>query len=131
MKIESVEVIPMRGESIWEDTENPFEVMAISTSFDEWKKQMIIEHQREKEDHYYNPNDPYHSITFDSDCMDFAENQFAYMLAPTGKFGSDVYISKTISVKTLDVFKLDGPLYKIRKTEDGEYQIRFGVLMER
>jgi hypothetical protein len=37
MEIESVEVIPMRKDSIWEDVNTGFGVGFITTSFVEWK----------------------------------------------------------------------------------------------
>ena len=124
MEIESVEVIPMRGESIWEDTKNDFEVFGITTSLEEWKTQILSDHEREMK----SINDDFPSMvssSFGEDCMDFASRQSAYMLKPVGKFDDTLYMAKTIFVKSLDDVKLEGPLYKIKTKDDG-YQIRFG-----
>lgn len=106
MKIESVEVIPMRGESIWENIKNDFEVFGITTSYDEWEKVSA--------DNVLLDLDNY-AVT--EECFEFAKRQQAFMTAPTAKFGDVLFVSRTRRAKSLDGLKIDGPLHQVYQIE--------------
>lgn len=106
MKIESVEVIPMRGESIWEDIKNDFEVFGITTSYDEWEK-VSANNVLLDLDNY--------AVT--EECFGFAKQQQAFMTAPIAKFGDVLFVSRSRRARSLDGLKIDGPLYQVYQIE--------------
>lgn len=110
MKIESVEVIPMRKESIWEDISNPFEVAGITTSYEEWEKFFVdyINKQNRMSDHSFSIK-----IEFNDECKKFAKLQHAFMTTPTSLFGKITFVSKSIKVNTLENMVLEGPLHNV------------------
>lgn len=115
MKIESIEVIPMNKESIFESEElNIFECVSITTSYDEWK----VMHDKHLEMIGYIPDRSTKSPYFDEICEEFAKNHKAFMTAPTAKFGNEVYEAKTRVAETeeeLYAFEASGPLYSVLK----------------
>ena len=114
MKIESVEVIPMRKDSIFEDeTLQQFECISITTSYDEWK----LHHDKYmKEYQKFQTTAPHPE--FDEHCERFAKGQSAFMLAPVAKFDQSMYEVRTKSVENPDqlfMFADSGPLFSIEK----------------
>lgn len=107
MKIESVEVIPMRGESIWEDVKEAFDVSCITTSYDKWKE------YSDNQFKMYESMDE--TILYDEECDIFARKQKAYMLGPVGIFGHTLYEAMTRESDSLDGVVLNGPLLSIIK----------------
>jgi hypothetical protein len=102
MKIESIEVIPMTKESKWEDVPRQFEVSMITTDYVTWFTKMyddVMSYDKEPK--------------IDEDCIKFAKQQQAFMLAPTALFGQLVYAAKSRSADTLDGVVIDGPLYRV------------------
>lgn len=114
MKIESMEVIPMNKESIFEENElYTFECVNITTSYDEWKimHDANLENYNKLLSRKTNPD-------FDSDCELFARSHKAFMLGPTAKFDRIFYEVKTRiahSREQLFTFEHLGPLYYVMK----------------
>lgn len=108
MKIESVEVIPMRKESIWEDVENDFEVAFITTDYVKWFTETA-------EGRAYFTESP--NTKFTDECREFAKKQKAFMTSPTGIFGDNLYVAATKSVDSLEGIRIQGPLYTVFAVE--------------
>lgn len=125
MKIESVEVIPMRKDSIFEEKyEDTFDC-TITTSYEEWLEPMmnIIDKNNDL---------GLESIfsEFDSVCEEFAKSQKAYMIQPAAIFHSTMYIAKTSQVEKEELYAISnkGPLYMVYKMKNsGKYMLRVGV----
>jgi hypothetical protein len=102
IKIESVQVIPSRKDSIFEDdfVEETFECYSFTTSYQNWLGE-FSEH-----DYQYN---------FDLSCREFAKRQNIFMTGPTAKFGKTVYVAKSLQTKSLEDFPINGPLYRVYK----------------
>lgn len=114
MKIESVEVIPMRKDSMFEETPlNTFECSMITTSYDQWKS--TIEDYVKRESEY----DKIRKLPeYDSVCERFAKVQKAFMTAPTAIFHDSVYLARAVRLPSEDhLFAMSntGPLYTITK----------------
>ena len=116
MKIESVQLIPMRKDSMFEEIPlNTFDC-SLTTSYDEWHPivnkslnfdKVIGDYSKVKK----NPE-------FDEVCEKFARSQKAYMMEPTGIFHDMVYIARSVTLSNEDhLFALSntGPLYMIFK----------------
>lgn len=108
MKIESVEVIPMSKDSKWEEMKEPFEVIGITTSYVEWLKDAY-----EKTSLGWNGQE----FEMDSNCLEFARNQSAFMTAPTAKFGNTIFVACALKVSSLEDIILSGPLYSVFTTQ--------------
>jgi hypothetical protein len=118
MQIESVQVIPSRKDSLFEDTPlNGFEC-TITTSYDEWKSVMDRHLAVET------PSTPNAwSVTrkppeFDDVCERFAKAQKAFMTGPTAIFHDNLYMARTVAMPTEDhLFAMSntGPLYMVLK----------------
>lgn len=128
MEIESVQVIPMRGESIWEDARNPFEVAGITTSYDEWLAKMKAHDAEEEQIEIAGELVP-KSMTFEDECIEFAKKQQGFMINPVAKFGDIIYMANAVKTETLQDFMIYGPLYKIKKNKD-HYLVRYGIINE-
>lgn len=123
MEIESIEVIPMNKESIFNDMKEPFEVCGLTTSLTEWMEWVKARIN--------------HDI-FDIDLSDpiiksFIENQSLFMTLPFSKIGSMLFESRSILVEKeqLEYLKLDGPLHNIYKiqVEDKTKEMIHGTYM--
>lgn len=116
MKIESVEVIPMRKESMFEAAPLQSFECSLTTSYNEWRTNIdrslsFIINQSDYGKVKRNPE-------FDDVCEKFAKSQKAYMTEPTGIFHDIVYTARTIALPTTDhLFAMSntGPLYMIFK----------------
>jgi hypothetical protein len=104
MKIESVEVIPMSKDSKWEETQEPYEVFGVTTSYSEWLVDSI-----EKSSLGCNGQE----FEMDSNCIEFAQKQSVFMTAPTAKFGNTLFVARTRLTPSLKDIRLDGPLYRV------------------
>lgn len=116
MKIESVEVIPMRKDSLFEATPlQGFECSFITTSYDEWRPAVIDEYLKRTAENQSKISQPQE---FDDVCEKFAKSQKAFMLAPTAIFHDRVYVAKTAKLPTPDhLFAMGnvGPVYMVIK----------------
>ena len=133
MKIESIEVIPMRKDSIFEETPLKSFECSLTTSYDEWRP--IVD----KHISFDTGAGDYEKIKkrpeFDEVCEQFAKAQKAYMLGPTGIFHAIVYTARAVSMPTKDhLFAISntGPLYMVFKeyvddVEAGKTEERFYV----
>ena len=116
MKIESVEVIPMRKDSMFEETLLQSFDCSLTTSYDEWRP-LVDKHLN-----FDMGTGDYAKIKkrpeFDAVCEKFARAQRAYMTGPTGIFHDNVYVARTVAVPTADhLFAMSntGPLYIVFK----------------
>jgi hypothetical protein len=124
VEIESIQVIPMRKDSIWEDVKNYFDVSYITTSFAEWKVHVL-----EKEALVKSENIQLNTHSkFTKDCFEFASKHKAFMLASTGLFGDSLYMAITSRTDSLEGFVVDGPLYMV--TEALIDDIKSGKILE-
>jgi hypothetical protein len=116
MKIESVEVIPMRKESMFEETPlNTFEC-SLTTSYDEWRPHIDkhLDYSKDLGDFSKVKKHP----EFDEVSEKFARSQKAYMMGPTGIFHDIVYQARSVALPDEDhLFALSntGPLYVVYK----------------
>lgn len=132
MKIESVQAIPSRKDSLFEETPlNQFEC-TITTSYDEWKTaisewmDMLYggEHDKVKK-----------KPEFDDVSEQFARAQRAYMTNPTAMFHDMLYEARSVRLPTVDhlmALSNTGPLYMVFKeyiddVEAGKTEERFYV----
>jgi hypothetical protein len=103
MQIESVTVIPMSKESKFEDIENDFEVVGITTDYATWFGTMVLESSSE----------PDHA-NLTKECIIFARKQQSFMTSPIAMFGDRVYTSfSTRRYDSLKHVNIQGPLYRI------------------
>jgi len=133
MKIESVQVIPSRKDSMFEETPlNTFDC-TITTSYDEWKT------AHDANIGLYTDTSSIEKVKkqpeFDELCERFAKTQKAYMVAPTALFHDTVYVARTVAMPTEDhllAMSNTGPLYMVFKEyiddiEAGKTEERFYV----
>jgi hypothetical protein len=116
MKIESVEVIPMRKDSMFENVPIQSFECNLTTSYEEWRPLV---------DQYlnlYKSGDDYSKVEkkpeFDEVCEKFAKLQKAYMTGPTGIFHDSVYIARAVALPSADhllALSNTGPLYMVYK----------------
>lgn len=134
MKIESVEVIPMRKESMFEAIPTQSFDCSLTTSYEEWRLIIADTHLS------FNPAAGDYSKLkkppeFDEVCEEFARAQKAYMIGPTGIFHDIVYAARSVKLPTADhLFAMSntGPLYMVFKeyvddVEAGKTEERFFV----
>ena len=133
MKIESVEVIPMRKDSIFEETPLKSFECSLTTSYDEWRP--IVD----KHISFNVGAGDYEKIKkrpeFDTVCEKFAKSQKAYMTGPTGIFHDIIYQARSVAMPSEDhLFAMSntGPLYIIFKeyvddVDAGKTEERFYV----
>jgi hypothetical protein len=100
MKIESVEVIPMRKDSMFENVPIQSFECNLTTSYEVWRPLV---------DQYlnlYESRDNYSKVEkkpeFDEVCEKFAKSQKAYMTGPTGIFHDSVYIARAVALPSAD-----------------------------
>lgn len=132
MKIESVEVIPMRKDSMFEDTPLQSFECSLTTSYDEWRPNIETALG-------YNYGGDYDKVMkkpeFDDACEKFARSQKAFMMGPTGIFHDIVYTARSVALPTADhLFAMSntGPLYVVFKeyvddVDAGKTEERFYV----
>lgn len=114
MNIESVEVIPMRKESMFDETPLQSFECSLTTSYDEWKP--VIDKFISSDLSEYEKL--YKKYEFDGICEKFAKAQKAFMLGPTGIFHDNIYIAKSVALPTAEhLFAMSntGPLYMVYK----------------
>lgn len=133
MKIESVEVIPMRKDSMFEDTPLRSFECSLTTSYEQWRP-IVDNHlsfNMDAGDYSKVKKGP----EFDSVCEKFAKSQKAFMTGPTGIFHDIVYVARSVAMPTEDhLFAMSntGPLYVVFKeyvddVEAGKTEERFYV----
>lgn len=116
MKIESVEVILTRKESMFEDTPLQSFECSLTTSYDEWLP--ISERNLSLSLGTGSLAKVKKQPEFDSVCERFARSQKAFMTSPVGIFHDNVYESKSMIARTEDhLFAMSntGPLYVVLK----------------
>lgn len=133
MKIESVEVIPMRKDSMFEAVPVQGFDCSLTTSYDQWRP-IVDTHLS-----YNTGTGDYSKVKkspeFDEVCEKFAKSQKAFMTGPTGIFHDIVYTAKSVALPTADhLFAMSnvGPLYVVFKeyvddVEAGKTEERFFV----
>lgn len=133
MKIESIEVIPMRKDSMFEAIPLQSFECSLTTSYEQWRP-LVDKHlsfNTETGDYSKVKKHP----EFDEVCEKFAKSQKAYMTGPTGIFHDNVYEARAIALPTVDhLFAMSntGPLYVVFKeyvddVEAGKIEERFFV----
>lgn len=134
MKIESIEVIPMNKESIFEATSVGTFECSITTSYEEWRP-LVDRYLDLNLDDYGDYSKVQKQPEFDEVCEEFARSQKAFMTGPTGIFHDIVYTARTVKLLTSDhLFAMSnsGPLYMVYKEyvddlEAGKTEERFFV----
>lgn len=133
MKIESVEVIPMRKDSMFEAVPLQGFDCSLTTSYEEWRP-LVDKHLS-----FHTSTDAFpmtrKSPEFDEVCEKFARSQKAFMTGPTGIFHDIVYTARSVALPTAEhLFAMSniGPLYVVFKEyaddiEAGKTEERFYV----
>lgn len=115
-KIESVEVIPMRKDSMFEDTPLRSFECSLTTSYEQWRP--IVDEQIDSDIGAEGYAKFRKRPEFDDVCEKFARAQKAYMMNPTGIFHDVVYVAQNVIVPTEDhllALSNAGPLYSVLK----------------
>ena len=98
-KIESIEVIPMNKESIFDEPYSEDEIVNIAITYEEWETF-----------NYNRTNEMNSSSTFNSDFKDevkddlleFAKKAKGYMINPTAKIGTKMIVAKTYKANSIE-----------------------------
>jgi hypothetical protein len=133
MKIESVEVIPMRKDSMFEGVPLQSFDCSLTTSYEEWRP--LIDQRLNFDASGGDYSKVKKHPEFDEVCEKFAKLQKAYMTGPTSIFHDIVYVARTVALPTADhLFAMSntGPLYMVYKEyvddiEAGKTEERFYV----
>lgn len=134
MKIESIEVIPMNKESIFEAVPLQGFDCSLTTSYEEWRP-LVDRYLDLNLDDYGDYLKVQKQPEFDEVCEKFARSQKAFMTGPTGIFHDIVYTARSVKLPTADhLFSMSntGPLYMIFKeyvddVDAGKTEERFFV----
>lgn len=97
-KIESIELIPMNKESIFDEPYVEDEIVNIAVSYEEWK---TFNYNRTNE---MNSNSNFNTEFKDEvkeDLLEFAKKVKGYMISPTAKIGTKMIVAKTNKVESI------------------------------
>lgn len=98
----------------------PFEVVGITTSYDEWLANSVSQIVAGK----VGP------INMNRECINFAERQQLFMLSPCALLGPKTYIAVSKIFDRLEDVYIDGPLHQVYTIPDENgiisYTVRYG-----